>query len=262
MDHRVTGQRCPAPGSCPSGPPTRRRLHEAVADQLRDAILDGRFAAGQKLPPERELAAEFRVNRTSVREAIKVLEGLGLVQVRQGDGVTVRPLVEASLGVLGPMIFHDGRVDAGLMADLSEVMQPLLLELARVAIDRHRPEHLDGPAPAARPDRGCDASAEARYASWRDLIVLLADMTGNRVWRMLARRTRDFLASPPLARRAGGCGAIPGSIVPPIDAGLAAIDAGRTAVAVDAIQRILHLAEPPDRARTAQQCPRTKGTRR
>ena len=53
--------------------PARRRLHEDVAEQLRDAILDGRFATGSKLPPERDLAAEFRVNRTSVREAIKVL---------------------------------------------------------------------------------------------------------------------------------------------------------------------------------------------
>ena len=64
--------------------PARRRLHEDVAEQLRDAILDGRFAAGRKLPPERELAQEFGVNRTSVREALKVLEGLGLVTVRQG----------------------------------------------------------------------------------------------------------------------------------------------------------------------------------
>ena len=47
--------------------PARRRLHEDVAEQLRDAILDGRFRAGTKLPPERELALEFRVNRTSAR---------------------------------------------------------------------------------------------------------------------------------------------------------------------------------------------------
>src|SRR5215475_15321721 len=126
----------------PFRPPARRRLHEDVAEQLRDAILDGRFVAGRKLPPERELATEFRVNRTSVREAIKVLEGLGLVTVRQGDGATVRPLVDASLEVLGPMIFHDGRVDAALMAEMGEVLRPLLLELARKACDRHRPEHL------------------------------------------------------------------------------------------------------------------------
>ena len=126
------------PRVVPFRPPARRRLHEDVAEQLRDAILDGRFPAGRKLPPERELAAEFRVNRTSVREAIKVLEGLGLVQVRQGDGATVRPLVEASLDLLGPMIFHGGRVDAALLAELGEVMQPLLLELARAAIARQR----------------------------------------------------------------------------------------------------------------------------
>src|SRR4029450_10006916 len=90
--------------------PSRRRLHEDVAEQLRDAILDGRFRAGTKLPPERELAVEFRVNRPSVREAIKVLEGLGLVSVRQGDGATVRPLVDWSLDVLGPMILHRGRI--------------------------------------------------------------------------------------------------------------------------------------------------------
>ena len=246
----------------PFRPPTRRRLHEAVADQLRDAILDGRFAAGEKLPPERELAAEFRVNRTSVREAIKVLEGLGLVQVRQGDGVTVRPLVEASLGVLGPMIFHDGRVDATLMADLNEVMQPLLLELARKACDRHRPEHLA----ALRRLRDLIADAtrtrEARYASWRELIVLLADMTGNRVWQMIARRTRDFLASPPLAETRRRLRRDPGNIVPLIDAGLAAIDAGRTAAAVDAIQRILHLAGETQTEAAPRRTPATKGSRR
>src|SRR4029077_13612705 len=123
--------------------PARRRLHEDVAEQLRDAILDGRFAAGQKLPPERELATEFGVNRTSIREAIKVLEGLGLVSVRQGDGATVRPLVDASFEVLAPMIFPGGRIDPDALLDTAEVMMPLLFEMARLAIARHRPPELD-----------------------------------------------------------------------------------------------------------------------
>jgi GntR family transcriptional repressor for pyruvate dehydrogenase complex len=243
----------------PFRPPQRRRLHEAVAEQLRDAILDGRFPAGRKLPPERELAAEFRVNRTSVREAIKVLEGLGLVSVRQGDGVTVRPLVEASLDLLGPMIFHGGRVDTALMADLGDVMRPLLLELARLAIARRRPAHLaelrrlrDQIADEAR-------EREARYASWRELIVLLADMSGNRIWRMLARRTRDFLASPPLAETRRRLRRDPGRIVPVIDAGLAALDAGRTDDAIAAIQRMLHLAGDPEAEPSP--APRTRTTR-
>ena len=56
------------PSGLPFRPPLRQRLHEDVARQLRDAILDGRLRPGEKLPPERELAQEFRVNRTSVRE--------------------------------------------------------------------------------------------------------------------------------------------------------------------------------------------------
>ena len=157
-----------------------------------------------------------------------MLDGLGLVYVRQGDGVTVRPLVEASLGVLGPMIFHGGRVDASLMAELGEVMRPLLLEVARAAIARRRPEHLREMRQLR--DRIADerCESETRYASWRELIVLLADMSGNRVWRMIARRTRDFLASPPLAEARRRLRRDPGRIVPLIDAGLAALEDGRT----------------------------------
>src|SRR5437763_10763025 len=104
--------------------PARRRLHEDVADQLRDAILDGRFPAGTKLPPERELAHEFGVNRTSIREAIKVLEGLGLVTVRQGDGATVWPVGDASPAPRGPMIFHAGRGALGLVAARAGAPRP------------------------------------------------------------------------------------------------------------------------------------------
>ena len=96
------------------------------------------------------------------------------------------------------------------------------------------------------------------------LIVLLADMTGNRVWCMLARRTRDFLASPPLAETRRHLRRDPGNIVPLIDAGLAAIDAGRTAAAVEAIQRILRLAgdTQTEPAPATRRSPVTKGTRR
>src|SRR5437867_4757628 len=178
--------------------PARRRLHEDVAEQLRDAILDGRFRAGTKLPPERELALEFRVNRTSVREAIKVLEGLGLVTVRQGDGATVRPLVDASLDLLGPMIFHGGRIDLALVGEMAEVMRPLLLEMGRLAIERCRP----GDLAAIRRFRDLVADTtrdrEDRYAAIRELFVLLADMTRNRVWQMLARRLRALLRLAPM----------------------------------------------------------------
>jgi len=224
----------------PFRPPLRRRIHEDVAQQLRDAILDGRFPAGKKLPPERELAEEFQVNRTSIREAIKVLEGLGLVTVRQGDGATVRLLVDASFDVLAPMIFHGGRIDTTLVTEMAEVMIPLLLEMARLAIERLQPAQLDELRRLR--DRIADETRprEERFASGRDVLVLLSDMTRNRVWQMLARRTRTFLASEPLRETRQRLRRDPGGIVPIIDACVTALDAGRPTAAIAAAHRLIH----------------------
>jgi GntR family transcriptional regulator, transcriptional repressor for pyruvate dehydrogenase complex len=62
----------------------RPSSHELVLDQIRRAIQLGRFDVGTRLPSERELAQQFGVSRTTVREAIRVLAGEGLVDVRRG----------------------------------------------------------------------------------------------------------------------------------------------------------------------------------
>jgi len=58
--------------------------YELVVEQIRRAIQLGRFGPGQKLPPERELAGQLGVSRTTVREAMRVLQGEGLVEIRRG----------------------------------------------------------------------------------------------------------------------------------------------------------------------------------
>lgn len=65
------------------------RLYQKVARQLVDAIRDGTYAVGDRLPAERELAAAQGVSRPAVREAILALEVLGLVKVRIGSGAYV-----------------------------------------------------------------------------------------------------------------------------------------------------------------------------
>ena len=65
------------------------RLYRQIADQLRGLILSGEYAVGARLPPERDLAAQLKVSRPSVREALIALEVEGLVEVRAGSGIHV-----------------------------------------------------------------------------------------------------------------------------------------------------------------------------
>ncbi|WP_286263047.1 pyruvate dehydrogenase complex transcriptional repressor PdhR [Thalassotalea atypica] len=65
------------------------KLSDVILSQLEDMIVEGSLEAGQKLPPERELAAKFEVSRPSLREAIQKLEAKGLVTRKQGGGTFV-----------------------------------------------------------------------------------------------------------------------------------------------------------------------------
>ena len=65
------------------------RLYRQIAEQLRGLITEGEFAAGTRLPAERDLARQLGVSRPSVREALIALEVEGWVEVRTGSGVYV-----------------------------------------------------------------------------------------------------------------------------------------------------------------------------
>lgn len=67
-----------------------RLLSRAIQDQIKRYITDNRLQPGDALPPETQLAADLGVSRGSVREAVKALESLGIVEVRHGNGVFVR----------------------------------------------------------------------------------------------------------------------------------------------------------------------------
>lgn len=65
-------------------------LNRVIQERIKRYITDNRLGAGDLLPPEGQLAADLGVSRGSVREAVKALESLGIVEVRHGDGIRVR----------------------------------------------------------------------------------------------------------------------------------------------------------------------------
>lgn len=112
-------------------PLSRTRLHEGIVAQLMDNILSGQYPAGEKLPPERDLAESLGVNRSTVREALKKLEMLGLVEVRHGDGVYVLNYLETgTLELLPALIRSGGSIHIGILKGLLDLRRIILPEVA------------------------------------------------------------------------------------------------------------------------------------
>jgi len=66
------------------------KLYEKVIDKIKELIVSGQLKTGEKLPSERELADRFQVSRVPIREALKILEFIGVVQAVHGDGIYVK----------------------------------------------------------------------------------------------------------------------------------------------------------------------------
>src|SRR5438270_4168732 len=71
-------------------PIRRSRLYQGIVEQIEGLLERGDLRPGDQLPPERQLAEQFQVSRASVREALRTLELLGIVETRAGGGTFVR----------------------------------------------------------------------------------------------------------------------------------------------------------------------------
>jgi len=113
-----------------------QRRYLAVAQQVLMAIARGDFAAGDRLPPDREIATSAGVSRPTAREALLALELIGAVEVRHGDGAYVR----------GPQARVGGASGSPLDApprELIETRRTLEPAVAALAATRISPERLD-----------------------------------------------------------------------------------------------------------------------
>lgn len=73
------------------------KVYELVIEQIKELINKGELRCGDRLPPERELCEKLNVSRTSIREALRALEMLGIVECRQGGGNFIKEHFEDSL---------------------------------------------------------------------------------------------------------------------------------------------------------------------
>src|SRR5947208_16618638 len=135
---------------------TRRAgLVDQVIEQLREAIKQGEWQVGQRIPTETALAESLGVGRNTVREAVRALAHSGLLEVRQGDGTYVRATSEVSGAIR--------RLCGTELRAVLQVRRTLEVEGARLAAASRTQEEVDGLwSLLARRDR------ELRDGRWED----------------------------------------------------------------------------------------------
>src|SRR5919197_3440718 len=115
------------------------RIYEEIVRQVKAMIADGKLKGGDRLPPERDLAEKFVVSRTSVREALRALESLGLVEIRPGEGTFVRQVSIESLVEPLALLMVSQREAIGELFEARRLLEP---SLAALAAARATPEDI------------------------------------------------------------------------------------------------------------------------
>jgi DNA-binding FadR family transcriptional regulator len=169
----------------------RTSVPDQVFRRLVGGVLSGRYAPGERLPPQRALAAELGVNMASVREAVKRLEQMRLVETRHGDGMRVRDWrANGGLDVLVHAVADGGALDAALVREVFEARRVLLAEAASLAAGRRSAEQS---ALLGRLARELAAAPDDTAAQGLDLAFMatVIEAAGNLAFSLIANSIRD-----------------------------------------------------------------------
>jgi GntR family transcriptional repressor for pyruvate dehydrogenase complex len=109
-----------------------KRLSDQVKDVLKQAILDGHFKQGDKLPPEDQVAKKFKVSKVTAREALREMESEGLIEKRRGiyGGSFVAQPGSDRMGQVVINYYHFGGMTVEELVEFRKILEPTLVTLA------------------------------------------------------------------------------------------------------------------------------------
>lgn len=163
-------------------------LPKQIARQIRQAIVDGRLRADDRLPGEEELAARYGVSRPTIREALKRLAAQNLIRSRRGPagGTFVnRPSQEDLRDALATAAMLGVGLGEFALADVAQARRELELICCRLAAGNRDPEQLAVMAGELASQARGDLSDEAFCASDVRFHRALADATNNRMLQLV-----------------------------------------------------------------------------
>ncbi len=166
------------------------RLYEQIVEQIEASILTGDLSAGDQFPPERELAEQFGVSRTAVREAMKVLRQKGLAESQPGRGTFVTThtatAVRHSLDLMFKIEMGDGLDN---LVEVREILEPEIAARAALRRDEQDLEALQNAVQAAE----LMTEADTFIARDLDFHLTLATATKNTLLVAMMDAMMDLL---------------------------------------------------------------------
>ena len=111
------------------------RLYEQIVAQVEESIQKGALKPGDQLPPERELAEQFGVSRTAVREAVKALREKGLVEAFPGRGTFITDGSSYTIRQSLDRMMRSGNEGFAFLAEVREILEPEIAALATTRAD-------------------------------------------------------------------------------------------------------------------------------
>jgi len=168
----------------------KKRAYEDIVQQVLVLIEEGKLKRGDQLPSERELTEAFKVSRTTVREAIRTLESMKLLQSRQGNGTYVlASSEEALIQPLAAALFNK-KDDIRDIFYIRKIIEPHVAELAA---ENATPQEIEDMEGILRKQEECIGRGENIIETDSTFHNLMVKATKNRVMERLIVVLIDLL---------------------------------------------------------------------
>ena len=188
---------------------TSKKTYEFIVERIKSDILAGKLKTGDRLPPERELARQFSASRTSIREAIKTLEILGVTESVQGSGNYIAGNHHKSLTESMSMMFLLQKIDSLQISQLREALETKAALLAVENITASQLEHMESLvaelALSSDEERSATLDKELHYtlarASGNLIIIQVLDTLSELINIYIKDRRKEILSDSHNAAR-------------------------------------------------------------
>ncbi len=168
----------------------KKRAYESIVQQVLELIENGKLKQGDQLPSERELTEIFKVSRTTVREAIRTLESMKLLQSRQGNGTYVLASSEEDLVQPLAAALFNAKDDIRHIFYVRKIIEPHVAELAAENATAQEIEEMEE---ILRKQKVCIERGENIIETDSAFHNLMASAAKNRVMERLTAALVDFL---------------------------------------------------------------------